>query len=173
MCIRDRGFPRADLAYNEDPDYRAVSENLAAQWRRNLGVEVTIDSQEWKVYLRALSTDPPEIWRLGWQADFADPDNFMSQFTTDSGNNWTRWGNARYDELVAHAAAEPDVEKRRALYDEAQRILTEEEVPVVCLYTRAQNELISPRLRGYEPNPMDLIDLSRMSLVAMPEQPAP
>ncbi len=168
-----KGFPRADVSYNEDPDYRAVSENLAAQWRRNLGVEVTIDSQEWKVYLRALSTDPPEIWRLGWQADFADPDNFMSQFTTSSGNNWTRWGNARYDELIARAAAEPDVEKRRALYDEAQRILTEEEVPVMCLYTRAQNELIAPRLVGYEPNPMDLIDLSRVSLVPAAEQPAP
>ncbi len=160
-----KGFPRPTVAYNEDPDYRAVSENLAAQWRRNLGVEVTIDSQEWKVYLRALATDPPEIWRLGWQADFADPDNFMSQFTSDSGNNWTRWANPRFDELVGLASSEPDVAKRVALYDEAQRILTEQEVPVVCLYTRAKNELVSPRVTGYEPNPMDLIDLARVSLV--------
>lgn len=97
----------------------------------------------------------------------------MSQFTTSSGNNWTRWGNARYDELVARAAAEPDVEERRKLYDEAQRILTEDEVPVVCLYTRAQNELISPRVQGYEPNPMDLIDLSRVTLALEPERRAP
>lgn len=159
-----KGFPRADVSYNEDPDYRAVSENLAAQWRRNLGIEVTIDSQEWKVYLRALATDPPAIWRLGWQADFADPDNFMSQFTSDSGNNWTRWKSPRFDELVSRAAAEPDVAKRRVLYDEAQRILTEQEVPVICLYTRAENQLVSPRLVGYEPNPMDLIDLARVSL---------
>ena len=125
---------------------------------------MTIDSQEWKVYLRALATDPPAIWRLGWQADFADPDNFMSQFTSDSGNNWTRWKSPRFDELVSRAAAEPDVARRRVLYDEAQRILTEQEVPVICLYTRAENQLVSPRLVGYEPNPMDLIDLARVSL---------
>ncbi len=166
-----KGFPRPTVSYNEDPDYRAVSENLAAQWRRNLGVEVTIDSQDWKVYLRTLATHPPEIWRLGWQADFADPDNFMSQFLSDSGNNWTRWANPRFDQLVTEASAEPDVTKRVALYDEAQRILTEQDVPVICLYSRAKNELVSPRVAGYEPNPMDLIDLARVSF-ALPASEA-
>lgn len=147
-----RGFPAVTLGFNTDEDHRIVAEAVQGMWKRNLGVLVRLENQEWKVYLKKLTTDPPEIFRLGWGADYPDPDNFMKVFTSYSGNNNTRWRNARYDGLVERAAAEFDPEKRKRLYDEAQRILCERDVPIVPLFTTAETTVLSPAFTGLEYN---------------------
>ncbi|HZR45338.1 MAG TPA: hypothetical protein VFA47_01445, partial [Candidatus Manganitrophaceae bacterium] len=60
------------------------------------------------------------------------------------------------------AASEPDEAKRRALYDEAQKILTEREVPIMPLFFAAQNLLIKPSIEGLEVNAMDLLHLKKV-----------
>lgn len=156
------GLPPITLGFNTDPTNRLIAENIQAQWKRNLGVTVELDNMEWKVYLKRLREDPPSIFRLGWGADYPDPDNFMNLFTGTSGNNHTRWKNADYDRLIAEAASEPDEARRIALYDEAQQILTEEEVPIMPLFFAAQNLLIKPSVQGLEVNAMDLLYLKKV-----------
>ncbi len=158
------GFPLTTITFNTDPVNTLIAENLQAQWQRTLSVRVTLDNQEWKVYLKRLKTDTPAIFRLGWGADYPDPDNFMALFTTASGNNNTHWGSPRYDRLIVRAAAERDPAARQALYDEAQRILTEEDVPIMPLFVSAQNLLINPRLTGVPVNVMELLYLKRVLL---------
>jgi oligopeptide transport system substrate-binding protein len=109
-----------------------------------------------------LSTDPPPIYRLGWGADFPDPDNFMNLFTSSSANNHTGWSDARYDALIARAARESDSAVRQALYDDAQRILCEEQVPIIPFFVSALNLAVAPRVEGFELNAMDLYFLDRV-----------
>lgn len=156
-----KGFPLVKAVFNTSPENQMIAENLQAQWKRNLNVEVTLDNQEWKVYLNTLKTDPPALFRLGWGADYPDPDNFMNLFTAESGNNHTRWGNRRYDELIKRASVEQDLNKRQAMYDEAQSILTEWEVPIMPLFIVAQNLLIKPYVKGLEINAMDILYLKK------------
>ena len=157
-----RGFPEITLAFNSDPTNRLIAENIHAQWRRNIKVNVILDSMEWKVYLRRLKDDTPQIFRLGWGADYPDPDNFMNLFTSTSGNNNTHWGNARYDRLISEAASEPDEKRRITRYDEAQRILTEQEAPIMPLFFAAQNILIKPDVEGLALNAMDMLHLKKV-----------
>ncbi|HET6371230.1 MAG TPA: peptide ABC transporter substrate-binding protein, partial [Nitrospiria bacterium] len=103
-----KGLPPITLAFNTDPTNLLIAENVQAQWKRNLGVTVGLDNMEWKVYLKLLKDDTPQVFRLGWGADYPDPDNFLALFTTRSGNNNTHWGNPRYDTLIAEAAGQPD-----------------------------------------------------------------
>jgi oligopeptide transport system substrate-binding protein len=154
-----RGFPDIEAAYNVDDERRLVAENLQSQWGESLGVHVGLRQMEWKAYLKEISTDPPPIWRLGWGADYPDPDNFMNMFTATSGNNHTRWASPEFDRLVAAAAVEGEPQRRRRLYDEAQRILCERDAPIAPLYARAQNFLISPRVGGLWINAMDYLYL--------------
>ncbi len=156
-----KGLPPITLAFNTDPTNRLIAENIQAQWKRHLGIEVLLDNMEWKVYLKRLKEDTPQIFRLGWGADYPDPDNFMNLFTSASGNNNTHWGNAVYDRLIADAASEPNETKRVALYDKAQRILTEADVPIMPLFFSAQNLLIQPDIEGLEVNAMDLLYLKK------------
>jgi oligopeptide transport system substrate-binding protein len=159
-----RGLPNIRLVYNTDLVNTLIAQNIQAQWKRNLNVQVNLDNQEWKVFLKQLKTDPPQIFRLGWGADYPDPDNFMVLFTTDSGNNRTHWGNRRYDELIEKAATETHPERRRKMYDEAQRILTEQEVPIMPLFIAVQNLLLKPYVRGLRLNALELLYLKQVRL---------
>lgn len=157
-----KGFPEVTAMFSTNPENLLIAQNLQAQWKKNLGINVKLDNQEWKVYLKTLQTNPPAIWRLGWGADYPDPDNFMNLFTSTSGNNRTRWKHKEYDKLIEKAAMEPDTEKRRRLYDTAQKILSEDEVPIIPLYTAAQNLLVKPYVKGFKPNAMDIIHFKNL-----------
>jgi ABC-type oligopeptide transport system substrate-binding subunit len=104
------------------------------------------------------------MFRLGWGADYPDPDNFLALFTKDSGNNHSRWANARYDALIAEASSEPDPKRRLAMYREAQRLLTEEDVPIIPLFTHVQNMLVKPWVRGLDVNAMEIMSLQGVSM---------
>lgn len=156
------GLPEIILSFNSDPTNRLIAEHLQAQWKKNLGVHVRLDNMEWKVYLQRLKEETPQMFRLGWGADYPDPDNFMNLFTSTSGNNYTHWGNVDYDRLISQAASEGDPEQRLVLYDAAQRLLTETDVPIMPLFFAAQNLLIKPALEGMTINPMDIIHLKNV-----------
>lgn len=161
-----KGFPQVTLGYNTDEDHKIVAEAVQGMWKRNLGVLVRLENQEWKVYLSKLNTDPPHVFRLGWGADYPDPDNFMKLFTSLSGNNNTRWRNSRYDQLVDLAAKEFDKRRRTRLYNDAQKILCEIDVPIIPLFTTAESTVLNPRFTGLEFNSMGRLELRQVRPVA-------
>ena len=86
----------------------------------------------------------------------------MKLFTSNSGNNHLRWRNNRYDQLAESAAREFDTKKRERLYDEAQRILCETELPMVPLYWRTESTVLNPLFTGLEMNSMGRLDLRQV-----------
>lgn len=167
--LREAGVDPAALApvrivYNSDQTHKLVAEKVQALWREHLGVRVEIENREWKVFLKELTTNAPPVFRLGWGADFPDPDNFMNLFTSESENNHTGWANPRYDEIVLRAAREPDPAARQRLYDEAQRILCEEDVPIVPLFVVSSNFAVARRMHGFAPSPMDQYFFDQVSV---------
>jgi oligopeptide transport system substrate-binding protein len=154
-----KSFPPVVLAYNTEEDHKLIAEAVQGMWQRNLGVVVKLENMEWKVYLKQLQDNPPALFRLGWGADYPDPDNFMKLFTANSGNNNTRWKNKTYDQLLEQAARELDVKKRARLYDAAQKILCETDLPIMPLFWEAESTLLNPHFTGLEFNSMARMDL--------------
>jgi oligopeptide transport system substrate-binding protein len=72
-------LPAITLWYNETEGdgHRPIAEAAREQWREVLGVEVNLRSKPWGEYLEMLDSAPPQIWRLGWGADYVDPHNFL------------------------------------------------------------------------------------------------
>jgi oligopeptide transport system substrate-binding protein len=159
-----RGFPPVTLVFNTDPVNSLIAENIQSQLKRNIHVDIKLDNQEWKVFLKRLKTDTPAIFRLGWGADYPDPDNFMSLFTADSGNNNTGWSNAKYDSLIDRARGEIERGKRIGMYDEAQRILLEEDIAIMPLFFAAQNLLIKPYVSRLRLDAMELLYLKNLRI---------
>jgi oligopeptide transport system substrate-binding protein len=157
-------FPAFSIAYNTDPTHRLIAQFVQAQWKEHLKLEVGLEDQEWKVYLKKLDIDPPPVFRLGWGADFPDPDNFMNLFISTSGNNRLQWKNARYDRLIARGAAEQDAESRQAIYNEAQTLLTETDSAIISLFVAAQNVLVKPYVQDLGLNAMEWLYLKRVRL---------
>ena len=157
-------LPSFSIAYNTDPTHRLIAQFVQAQWKKHLGLEVGLEDQEWKVYLKKLDVDPPPVFRLGWGADFPDPDNFMNLFISTSGNNRLQWNNARYDRLIAQGAAEQNPETRQAIYNEAQILLTETDSAIISLFVAAQNVLVKPYVHNLGLNAMEWLYLKRVRL---------
>lgn len=159
-----KGFPAVTFMFDTREDNKMIAERLQAEWKRILGVDLKAQNEEWKVYLGRLRADAPGLFRHGWGADFPDPDNFMNMFTSYSGNNFTKWKSPRYDALVEQAAGVAQAGKRVALYDEAQKLLTEQEAVIVPIFIDSINILVSPKVKGLKIDSLGLLKIHKVQM---------
>lgn len=157
-----KGFPALTFMFDTRDDNKMIAERLQNMWKKNLGVDLKAQNEDWKVYLNRLKTDPPAMYRMGWGADYPDPDNFLNLFTSYSGNNHTRWKSKEYDALIERAAGESSMPKRLALYKKAQTLLLEKDVAIVPLFVDAINVLLSPTVTGLHINALDHLELKEV-----------
>ncbi len=151
--------PAITIYFNTLEGHKLVAQFVQQQWKKHLGIKVFLQNQEWKVYLDELNQGNLMLFRMGWIADYPDPDTFATIFLSDSANNYPRYVNPRYDELVALGKVEPDPEKRIEYYDESQRMLLEEASALIPLYTYTRNILVKPYVKGYHYNSMAVLYL--------------
>ena len=65
----------------------AMQQDLAA-----IGIDMTISSMEWSVFLNERKAGNYDFAREGWLADFNDPINMLEMWITSSGNNDCQFG---------------------------------------------------------------------------------
>lgn len=153
------------LGFNSDEKHKRVAENIQSQLKRNLGLKVELLSEEWKTFLSGLrGTSAYSIFRLGWVADYPDPHTFMGIMKSHAPNNRTGWRNSRYDELVDKGMTETDLKKRVQIYNQAQKILLQEEAPVLPLFTEINQVLVNQRIKGFHSNRLDLYHFHLMEI---------
>jgi oligopeptide transport system substrate-binding protein len=152
-----KGFPLVTYLTKGDSELdNGIAVQLQAMLFEGLGVRIQLAQQEWKVYLNSLSNLDYDLCRSSWVGDYNDPNTFLDMFVTGGGNNRTGWSNARYDELIAAAGRELDPQKRFAIFQEAERILVVDEVPICPLYYYVGIQFYdATRLGGVEANLLD------------------
>ncbi|MBE7009023.1 MAG: hypothetical protein E7422_07800 [Ruminococcaceae bacterium] len=57
-----------------------------------VGIDLTIQQQDWNVFLQERKQGNFDFAREGWIADFNDPINMLEMWTTVSGNNDCQFG---------------------------------------------------------------------------------
>ena len=85
-------------------------------------------------------------------ADYADPTTFLDCLRSDNGNNDSGYNNARYDALLDRARSTTDAARRANLLRDAERMIVEEDVPVVPILHYAEPIAIQPWVSGLHPN---------------------
>ena len=148
---------KLQIFYNTSADHKMIAENIQSQLKKNLELNIELNNQEWKTYLQRLQTKKVELFRLGWLADYPDPDNFMNILASFSDNNHTNWTNKEYDRLILEAMTMENTELRKELYDKSQKILLEKEVVVFPVFSDVSHILISPRVKNYPLNVMSYV----------------
>ncbi len=145
------GFPELEILYNTSENHKTIAQFVQDQWQNELGINVVLINQEWKVYLDAMDALDYEVARAGWIGDYVDPDTFLSMWITGDGNNRTGFANPEYDRLIAGSLAETDTERRLALLTQAEALLMTE-MPVMPIYFYSQFHLVRSNLEGWEMN---------------------
>lgn len=148
-------FPRLEILYNTHEGHRQLAEAIQQMWKKDLGIDVVIVNQEWKVYMSSRLEGYFQIARAGWSGDFQDPYSFLAMFLSDSEMNEAKWKNPEYDRLIDLALHETDDLKRYALYAKAEAILMDE-LPILPIYYYSQNTLVGSWVKGMYPNAQDI-----------------
>ena len=129
------GLPEITLMFNTSEGHRKIAQAIQQMWKDVLGVTVNLTNQEWKVYLATITPDAPQIYRLGWCADYPDANNWVLEvFHSTLSSNRIKWNNAEFDRVTEEAARESDPAKRLELYKRAEQILCEEEAAMAPIY---------------------------------------
>ena len=149
-----KGFPPFELLFNTSEAHKAIAEAIQQMWKINLGIDVQLVNEEWKVYLDSQHTLNYQVCRAAWIADYVDPNSFLDMWLTGGGNNDTGWSNADYDRLIAEASRESDPEQRMEIFQQAEAILLDE-VPVIPIYFYTRVGLRRPEVKGWHPNILD------------------
>ncbi|MGI9485683.1 MAG: ABC transporter substrate-binding protein [Geminicoccaceae bacterium] len=112
-----------------NPNARRMAELIQADWAA-VGVNAEIVSYEWGEYLDRSNRGEHETVLLGWTADIADPDNFLSVLLScdavKAGANRARWCNDEFSGLLKEAKQITDQAARAELYEKAQLLFKEE-----------------------------------------------
>lgn len=144
-----KGLPKIELLYNTSESHKKIAIAIQQMWKKNLGVEITILNQEWKVYLNTVQKLSFQIARAGWIGDYIDANTFLDMFVTDGGNNNTGWSNKDYDNYIAMAGAETDAKKRLDIFRKAESLLLEE-APIIPIYHYTNNLLVSRQVKMFD-----------------------
>lgn len=151
-----KGFPTIELLYNTSESNKNIAEVLQQMWKSNLNVNVRLLNQEWKVFLNTTKMLDYEISRASWIGDYIDPNTFLDMFITDGGNNRTGWSNTKYDSLIKMAAKENDQTKRFDLFKRAEKILVEDELPIIPIYFYVTHNMYRANIKGIYPNILNI-----------------
>lgn len=149
-----KGFPKLELIYNTNQDHQKIAVAIQQMWKKALNIDVTLQNQEWKVYINNQTLLNYQISRRGWIGDYLDPYTFIELFVTNGGNNNTGWSNKNYDTFVRKSTSAKTREERYAYLQEAEKILIDE-APILPIYNYTTNYLLSEDVKGYYPNIMD------------------
>ena len=144
-----------ELRFPSGSTHERIALAVASMWHEALGVETRLVGEEFKSLLQTISRGDTEVFRSSWIADYNDPWTFAEVLQSDFGINLPKYRSADYDASLARAAAARDPADRIAALQHAERQLLED-APLIPLYCYVNKHLVSPRVRGWYDNVMNV-----------------
>lgn len=145
-----RGLPPLTLHYNTGLVNRKIAEFVQGALR-DIGVTITLRELDWPAYLNLVDSGQVQLFRLGWLADYPDPENFLTVLfhsrNIGSKGNLSRYANPRVDALLKEADESLDSAERARLYGEAEKIILAD-APWIFLHYYSTDVLVQPWVRG-------------------------
>lgn len=150
-------LPEITATFGDTPRNRVRWEWLVGKWKEVLGVDIALNPVEPTTFT-ALTKDiatAPQMFILGWCADYPDPQNWLSVYwKTGAFGQRIGYSNPELDALLAQADSTADPEARMQLYADAQRLLTDG-APVAFFWNNVNSYLVKPWVKGIVETPQD------------------
>lgn len=144
-----------EIRYNTNENHKKLAVAIAAMWKQELGAEITLLNEEWKVFLQSRKNkDLWDIVRYGWVGDYNDAFTYAEIMHSTHGQNDSGYNNPEYDRLVEAAAIEGDADKRAQLLADAEKIMLDD-YPIMPIYFYVTKHLVKPYVKGFKPTIMD------------------
>lgn len=148
----EQGF-RFTLSYKttNDDTRIAIAKSIASDLSK-IGIKVNVQALEWGRFKDDVDNGRVQLWSLIWMG-FKDPDIYRYAFATESfppnGGNRGRYSNPELDQLLLEARMTTDKNKRKSLYDHAQKIISDE-APYAFLFHEENFVVLQKDIEGFQ-----------------------
>lgn len=154
-----------DLLYNTSDLHKKLAIAVASIWKKNLGVNVKLENQEWKTFLDTRHQGTFDVARAGWCADYNEPTTFLNIMLTNGSSNTAHYSNPAFDKLIADAVAAPSEDARIGLYQQAEQQLDKDSA-IVPVYYYVNARLVKPYVGGYTgKDPLDNVYVKDLYII--------
>jgi oligopeptide transport system substrate-binding protein len=146
---------QVEIRYNSGEVHSRLAVAIASMWKEALGVETTLYAEEFRALLQSIQRKDTQVFRSSWVGDYDDAYTFAQLLRTGFGINLTGYSNPAYDALLTEATGTADTARRRALLEEAERLMLADH-PVLPLYFYVNKHLVKPYVSGWSDNAMNV-----------------
>jgi oligopeptide transport system substrate-binding protein len=154
------------LLYNTSENHKKIAVAVGSMWKKTLGVEITLENQEWKTYLETKKQRNFQIARAGWCGDYNEASTFTSLMQSNNQTGGIHYMSAAYDKLTAEAQHAKTEEERTKIYY-AQEALLAKDMPIAPIYQYVRTRLVNPHVGGYaQDNAEDKVYSKDMYIIA-------
>jgi oligopeptide transport system substrate-binding protein len=133
--------------YNTGAFNKAVCDNLASQWKKNLNVTMQCTAQDRKAFFAARNKCAYPIFRHSWGADYDHPqDWFDFLFVTNGGSSGSCYSNPTLDAMAKSANAKP-LAQSLDTYKQMGQLIVDQVIAPELVYG-VQQYLVHPYVKG-------------------------
>jgi peptide/nickel transport system substrate-binding protein len=148
--------PRFKLVFRTSTDAESNQQaEMIQQMLKDVGIDMQIQSSEFGTFMEDIKNGRFQMFSLR-RAGISDPDFYYTIFHSKSlapnGQNRGYFVNPRVDQLIEQGRSTFDRAKRKAAYDEVQKIVAEE-LPYVSLYHRDNVAIMRSNVDGFQMYP--------------------
>ncbi len=166
QLLAEAGYPEGKglepivLYYNTDDSHQRVAQQVQ-QDLAAIGIRIQLRNLDWGSYLDFVEgsdtvNSEAAFYRMGWIADYPDPDNFMTvRMSCDyfgPKGNYDRYCNPEFEALIDEGRKLTNMEDRIPLYRKAEQIAMDDAV-WLFLYYYGEEALIKPHVEGFALSP--------------------
>jgi oligopeptide transport system substrate-binding protein len=166
-----KGFPKITLQLNSGGKTNEnVAEAIQKMLEEVLNIEIELSIMPFSQHIERFQTGQSEFWRVGWIADYPDPENFLNFFLSkhipandneSAFMNSMRYRNEEFDKTMEMAFREINNAARNELYMKADQILMDD-AAVMPIYYDENIRLVNKKIKNFPINAMEYRDFSEV-----------
>jgi len=145
---------RINLETFEEPNNKRMAAVIQSMLRQ-AWIYIDITAIDAAVHGENMRSNNFDLGVVSWFADFNDATNFLDLLRADSGNNYGRYNNPRFDAALNAAQQEPDARRRGLMLASAERMALNDYVWIPLRF-RTTQDLVHPYVKGWVDNSRDM-----------------
>ncbi len=133
------------ILYNTSEGHKKIAIAIRQMWKQALGINATLENQEWKTYLTTRHQGNFEIARAAWCGDYNEASTFLDLVRSESDQNDGKYNNPEVDRLLKQAKTMEDPNPN---YTRIEEIIATE-FPIAPIYHYTGVLLLKPWVKGW------------------------
>ena len=136
LGLTKESFPSLKISFYPLGSHKEFAIYLKDTWKKALGIDVDLDGKEWSTFYADMLRGAYQMGGVYVGSDYNDPLACLELLAME--NNLSNWQNRNYQQVIYKLKCENDVEKRKRLLKEAEKIL-QDEMPIIWVVNLTQH----------------------------------